>query len=111
MIVEIICVGTEILMGNIVNTNAAYLSEQCAGLGLTMYYQSVVGDNPQRLEQLVTDAMKRSDILIFSGGLGPTARHGATAQPGQIRAPHRGSFSGLRSATCDNVSLSVWQNS
>lgn len=72
MIVEIICVGTEILMGNIVNTNAAYLSEQCAGLGLTMYYQSVVGDNPQRLEQLVTDAMKRSDILIFSGGLGPT---------------------------------------
>jgi len=72
MIVEIICVGTEILMGNIVNTNAAYLSEQCASLGLTMYYQSVVGDNPQRLEQLVIDAMQRSDILIFSGGLGPT---------------------------------------
>ena len=72
MIAEIICVGTEILMGNIVNTNAAYLSEQCASLGITMYYQCVVGDNPQRLEQLVADAMKRSDVLIFSGGLGPT---------------------------------------
>lgn len=72
MIAEIICVGTEILMGNIINTNAAYLSEQCASLGITMYYQSVVGDNPKRLQQLVADAMKRSDILIFSGGLGPT---------------------------------------
>ena len=45
MVVELISVGTEILLGNIVNTNAAYLAEQCAGLGLTCYYQTVVGDN------------------------------------------------------------------
>ena len=45
MVVELISVGTEILLGNIVNTNAAFLSEKCAGLGLSCYYQSVVGDN------------------------------------------------------------------
>ena len=49
MIVELISVGTEILLGNIVNTNAAYLSEKCAQLGLSLYYQTVVGDNPERL--------------------------------------------------------------
>ena len=45
MVVELICVGTELLLGNIVNTNAAFLSEQCAALGLSNYYQTVVGDN------------------------------------------------------------------
>ena len=50
MVVELISVGTEILLGNIVNTNAAYLSEQCAALGLSCYYQTVVGDNRTRLE-------------------------------------------------------------
>lgn len=72
MVAEIICVGTEILMGNIVNTNAAFLAEQCASMGLSMYHQTVVGDNPGRLAELVNQAMHRSDILIFSGGLGPT---------------------------------------
>ena len=72
MTVEIICVGTEILLGNIVNTNAAYLAEKCAGLGLACYYQSVVGDNEERLAQALTSAMERSDIVILSGGLGPT---------------------------------------
>ncbi len=72
MTVEIICVGTEILLGNIVNTNAAFLAEQCAGLGLTNYYQSVVGDNENRLTEAIQTAMKRSDIIILSGGLGPT---------------------------------------
>ena len=72
MIVEIICVGTEILMGNIVNTNAAYLAEQCAGLGLSCYYQSVVGDNHDRLFEVIKTAAGRSDIVILSGGLGPT---------------------------------------
>ena len=55
MTVELVCVGTEILMGNIVNTNAAYMSEKCAMLGLSMYYQSVVGDNPGRLRELRAD--------------------------------------------------------
>lgn len=72
MTVEIICVGTELLLGNIVNTNAAYLAEQCAGLGLSCYYQSVVGDNGPRLAEAVTTAVGRSDIILMSGGLGPT---------------------------------------
>ena len=72
MTVEIICVGTELLLGNIVNTNAAYLAEKCAGLGLSNYFQTVVGDNEERLTQVLTCAMDRSDIVILSGGLGPT---------------------------------------
>lgn len=72
MTVEVICVGTELLLGNIVNTNAAYMSEKCAMLGLSMYYQSVVGDNSGRLEELLQTAKNRSDIIILSGGLGPT---------------------------------------
>lgn len=72
MTVELICVGTELLLGNIINTNAAYLSEKCALLGLSMYYQSVVGDNAARLSELLETAKKRSDIVILSGGLGPT---------------------------------------
>ena len=72
MIVELISVGTEILLGNIVNTNAAYLSEKCAQLGLSLYYQTVVGDNPDRLEETLRTALNRSDVVILGGGLGPT---------------------------------------
>lgn len=72
MVVEIISVGTEILLGNIVNTNAAYLSEKCAGLGLSCYYQDVVGDNEERLSETIRMALSRADILLLSGGLGPT---------------------------------------
>lgn len=72
MTVELISVGTELLLGNIVNTNAAYLSEQCALLGLSLYYQTSVGDNEQRLAEMLETAMKRSDVVILSGGLGPT---------------------------------------
>ncbi len=72
MTVELISVGTEILLGNIVNTNAAFLAEQCALLGLSCYYQTVVGDNRQRLFDTLTLALSRSDVVILSGGLGPT---------------------------------------
>lgn len=72
MVVEIISVGTEILLGNIVNTNAAYLAEKCAGLGLSCYYQDVVGDNEERLAGVINTALSRADILLLSGGLGPT---------------------------------------
>lgn len=72
MIVEIISVGTEILLGNIVNTNAAYLSEKCAGIGLSCYYQDVVGDNEERLTNVIRTALQRADVLLLSGGLGPT---------------------------------------
>lgn len=69
---EIICVGTELLLGNIVNTNAAYLGEKCAQLGLSCYYHSAVGDNMERLCEVLEVAYKRSDVIILSGGLGPT---------------------------------------
>ncbi len=72
MTVELISVGTELLLGNIVNTNAAYLAEKCALLGLSCYYQTVVGDNEERLEQTIRTAMERADVILLSGGLGPT---------------------------------------
>lgn len=72
MVVELISVGTEILLGNIVNTNATYLAEQCALLGCSLYRQSVVGDNEGRMEEAVRQALGRSDIIILTGGLGPT---------------------------------------
>ena len=72
MTVELISVGTEILLGNIVNTNAAWLAGQCAALGLSCYYQSVVGDNQERLRETLKTALERSDAVILSGGLGPT---------------------------------------
>lgn len=72
MIVELISVGTEILLGNIVNTNAAYLAEKCALLGCSLYHQSVIGDNEERMEEAIRQAVDRSDIVILTGGLGPT---------------------------------------
>lgn len=71
-IVELIAVGTELLLGNIVNSDAQMLSQELSALGLNVYYHSVVGDNPQRLRQTVEHAKKRADILITTGGLGPT---------------------------------------
>ena len=72
MSAEIICVGTEILLGDILNTNCQYLAQQLANLGIPHYYQTVVGDNPSRLQQVIDIASQRSSILIFTGGLGPT---------------------------------------
>lgn len=72
MTVELICVGTELLLGSIVNTNAAFLAEKCAGLGLSCYFQTVVGDNEERLSGVLETALGRSDVVILSGGLGPT---------------------------------------
>lgn len=72
MIAELISVGTEILLGNIVNTNSAYLSEKCAQLGLSVYYQTVVGDNEERMKMTIKSALERSDVIILTGGLGPT---------------------------------------
>lgn len=72
MIAEFINVGTEILLGNIVNTNANYLSLKCAGIGITNYFQVSVGDNEERLKKTLALALSRSDIVILTGGLGPT---------------------------------------
>ena len=69
---EILCVGTELLLGEVVNTNAAYISRELAKLGISVYHTSVVGDNPQRLSEAVKTALKNADLLVLSGGLGPT---------------------------------------
>lgn len=69
---EIIAVGTEILLGQIVNTNATFLAKELSGLGMELYHQSVVGDNPERLEAALQLADSRSDLIVLSGGLGPT---------------------------------------
>ena len=72
MSAEILCIGTELLLGNILNGNARYLAGQLADLGIPHYYQTVVGDNPTRIKQALEVATGRSKILIFTGGLGPT---------------------------------------
>ena len=72
MSAEIICVGTELLLGDILNSNAQFLALELASLGIPHFYQTVVGDNPGRLKQVLEIAIARSKILIFTGGLGPT---------------------------------------
>lgn len=72
MSAEIICVGTELLLGDILNSNAHFLAKELAALGIPHYYQTVVGDNPERLKQVIEIAASRVQILIFTGGLGPT---------------------------------------
>ena len=69
---ELIAVGTEILLGDIVNTDAQVISQGLSELGINVYYQTVVGDNPQRLERAIREAKDRADIIITTGGLGPT---------------------------------------
>lgn len=69
---EIIAVGTELLLGQVVNSNATFLSEELAGLGFEVYYHTVVGDNPERLETVLDLADSRSELVVLCGGLGPT---------------------------------------
>lgn len=69
---EILCVGTELLLGEVINTNAAYLSLRLAELGISVYHQSVVGDNPERLAEELEASLGRADLVILTGGLGPT---------------------------------------
>lgn len=73
MIAEILCVGTEILLGDIVNTNAQYIAKQLAALGISVYYQTAVGDNPDRIMSALDVAFSRgTELVVMSGGLGPT---------------------------------------
>lgn len=69
---ELIAVGTELLLGNIANTDAQMISEGLSQLGINVYYHTVVGDNPDRVRQAVAIARSRADIIITTGGLGPT---------------------------------------
>ncbi|MBF2080468.1 MAG: competence/damage-inducible protein A [Synechococcales cyanobacterium T60_A2020_003] len=69
---EVICVGTELLLGEILNSNAQFLAQEFARLGIPHYYQTVVGDNVLRLQKTLAIACERSQIIVFTGGLGPT---------------------------------------
>jgi len=69
---EILCVGTELLLGDIINTNASYIASKLCEIGISVYHQAVVGDNEKRLRGAIADALSRSDVLITNGGLGPT---------------------------------------
>ena len=72
MIAEILSVGTELLMGQIANTDAQYISRRLSELGITIYRQVTVGDNPARVKEAIRQALTRCDIVITTGGLGPT---------------------------------------
>ena len=72
MIAEIVAIGTELLMGQIVNTDAQYLSRRLQSLGISVYYHTTVGDNPQRMRDTLALALSRSDVVVTTGGLGPT---------------------------------------
>lgn len=69
---EILSIGTELLLGDILNTNAQFLSKELANLGLDVYYQGVVGDNKERILKAFEEGFKRSEIILTTGGLGPT---------------------------------------
>jgi nicotinamide-nucleotide amidase len=69
---EILAVGTELLMGQTANTNAQYISARLPDVGIGVYYHSVVGDNPERLKEALTLALSRCDLVVMTGGLGPT---------------------------------------
>ena len=69
---EILCIGTELLVGDILNTNAQYISEKLTEIGVDLYYQTTVGDNFQRVKECLKVAFNRVDLVITTGGLGPT---------------------------------------
>ena len=72
MIAEILSVGTELLMGQVLNSDAHYIAKSLAPSGIDLYHQTVVGDNPKRLKDAIALAFSRSDVVLFTGGLGPT---------------------------------------
>src|SRR5262249_49755121 len=69
---EIIAVGTELLIGDVVNTNATWLSKELAGIGVDVFYHVTVGDSPKRIQGIIEQSVQRCTILIFTGGVGPT---------------------------------------
>ena len=69
---EIVVIGTELLLGQIIDTNAAYLAQQLSSIGVNLFYKSTVGDNKGRIVEVLKLATNRSDIIITTGGIGPT---------------------------------------
>ena len=69
---EIVAIGSELLLGQIVDTNSAWMAQRLTALGVNLYFKSVVGDNPGRMQEIISRALDRADVVITSGGLGPT---------------------------------------
>lgn len=69
---EIVAIGSELLLGQIVDTNSAWMAQRLTALGVNLFYKTVVGDNPGRMKEVITRALERSDVVITSGGIGPT---------------------------------------
>ena len=69
---EIVAIGSELLLGQIVDTNSAWMAQRLTALGVNLYFKSVVGDNPGRMKEVLSRALERADVVITSGGLGPT---------------------------------------
>jgi nicotinamide-nucleotide amidase len=69
---EIVAIGSELLLGQIVDTNSAWMAQRLTALGVNLYFKSVVGDNPGRMKEVIARAVERADIVITSGGIGPT---------------------------------------
>ena len=89
MVAEILSIGTELLMGQIANTDAQYISRRLSELGVALYRHTVVGDNPGRVREALETALSRSDIVITTGGLGPTEHEGPPREVlGEERVEH-----------------------
>lgn len=69
---EIVAIGSELLLGQIVDTNSTWMAQRLTALGVNLFYKAVVGDNPERMREVLTRALERADVVITSGGLGPT---------------------------------------
>ena len=69
---EVVAIGSELLLGQIVDTNSAWMAQRLAGLGVNLYYKTTVGDNPGRMREVLSQALDRSDLVITTGGIGPT---------------------------------------
>jgi nicotinamide-nucleotide amidase len=69
---EIVAIGSELLLGQIVNTNSAWMAQCLAGIGINLFYKTIVGDNAGRRREIISRALERSDVVITSGGIGPT---------------------------------------
>ena len=69
---EIIAIGSELLLGQIIDSNSAWIAQRLAENGINLFYKTVVGDNPERMKEIITKSIGRSNIVITTGGIGPT---------------------------------------
>ena len=111
---EIIAVGTELLLGNIVNTNAKELSQALSSVGINVFWHTVVGDNPERLREALEIARKRADIILTTGGLGPTyddlTKQTICETFGKPLVLHEDVLEGLRTYFAQNVHRAMPEN-